>query len=84
MLGTEALREGLGRWIQANRIDYPYEDNPNTWTIENGSTANMGTDGRRNNTTTMFGFFGRADYSYQGKYLATVTVRRDASSRFSE
>ena len=32
----------------------------------------------------MFGFFGRADYSYQGKYLATVTVRRDASSRFSE
>ena len=84
VLGTEALREGLGRWIQANRIDYPYEDNPNTWTIENGSTANMGTDGRRNNTTTMFGFFGRADYSYQGKYLATVTVRRDASSRFSE
>ena len=43
VLGTEALREGLGRWIQANRIDYPYEDNPNTWTIENGSTANMGT-----------------------------------------
>ena len=32
----------------------------------------------------MFGMFARADYAYQGKYLATVTVRRDASSRFSE
>ena len=35
-------------------------------------------------TSTMFGIFGRADYAYQGKYLATVTVRRDASSKFSE
>ncbi len=84
VLGSEALREGLGRWIQASRIDYAFEDNPNFWTIENGSTSNMGTNGRRNNTTTMFGVFGRADYAYQGKYLATVTVRRDASSRFSE
>ena len=33
---------------------------------------------------TMFGYFGRVDYSYQGKYLATFTVRRDASSKFSE
>lgn len=84
VLGSEALREGLGRWIQANRIDYVFEDNPNFWTIANGSTNNMGNDGNKNNTTTMFGIFGRADYAYQGKYLATVTVRRDASSRFSE
>ncbi|WP_165157317.1 TonB-dependent receptor [Parabacteroides sp. ZJ-118] len=84
VLGTEALREGLGRWIQANRIDYVFEDNPNFWTIANGSTNNMGNGGNINNVTTMFGIFGRADYAYQGKYLATVTVRRDASSRFSE
>ena len=32
--------------------------------------------------TTMFGYFVRADYSYQGKYLATVNVRRDGSSKF--
>lgn len=84
VLGTEAIREGLGRWIQASRIDYAFEDNPNTWTINNGSTANMGTDGDANDVTTMFGMFFRGDYAYKGKYLATVTVRRDASSRFSE
>lgn len=84
VLGTEAIREGLGRWIQAGRIDYAFENNPNTWTIANGSTANMKTDGNMHNTSTMFGIFGRADYSYKGKYLATVTVRRDASSKFSE
>lgn len=32
----------------------------------------------------MFGLFGRGDYSYKGKYLATITVRRDASSRFGK
>jgi TonB-linked SusC/RagA family outer membrane protein len=84
VLGSEAIREGLGRWIQAGRIDYAFQDNTNTWTIANGSTANMSTDGGMNNTVTMFGIFGRADYSYKGKYLTTITVRRDASSKFSE
>ena len=84
VLGTEAIREGLGRGISASRIDYPFEDNPNTWIINNGSNANLSNGGYMHSTTTMFGIFGRADYAYQGKYLATVTVRRDASSRFSE
>ena len=84
VLGTEAIREGLGRWIQAGRIDYPFEDDPNTWTISNGSSANLSNSGDMNDVSTMFGVFGRADYSYQGKYLATFTVRRDASSKFSE
>jgi len=33
---------------------------------------------------TMFGLFGRLDYSYMGKYLVTATIRRDASSKFAE
>lgn len=84
VVGSEAIKEGMGRSIKAQRYDYPFEDNPNTWIINNGSTANMTNEGSMNNTVGMFGLFGRADYSYQGKYLATVTVRRDASSKFSE
>lgn len=84
VIGSEAIRENLGRWIQTGRIDYQYEDDPNTWQIINGSAANLNNDGKIRSVSTMFGFFGRADYSYQGKYLATVTVRRDASSKFSE
>lgn len=30
----------------------------------------------------MASFFGRAEYSYAGKYLATITMRSDGSSRF--
>ena len=83
VVGTEAIREGLGRGIGAQRYDYPFEDNPNTWTISNGSTSNMSNSGYMQSLATMFGLFGRADYAYQGKYLATVTIRRDASSKFS-
>jgi iron complex outermembrane receptor protein len=32
----------------------------------------------------LLSFFGRINYSYAGKYLATVTLRNDASSRFSK
>lgn len=84
VVGSEAIREGLGRWIQAGRIDYAFENDPNTWVINNGSASNLSNSGGVNSVASMFGVFGRADYSYAGKYLATVTVRRDASSRFSE
>ncbi len=33
---------------------------------------------------TLQGWLGRLTYNYQGKYLATFNVRRDATSRFSE
>ncbi|WP_417365461.1 SusC/RagA family TonB-linked outer membrane protein [Flavobacterium beibuense] len=32
--------------------------------------------------SNLVSFFGRANYSYDGKYMATATVRRDGSSRF--
>ncbi|NMA67048.1 MAG: SusC/RagA family TonB-linked outer membrane protein, partial [Clostridiaceae bacterium] len=34
------------------------------------------------NTTALASFFGRANYSYAGKYMFTATVRRDGSSKF--
>lgn len=84
VIGSEAIKEDLGRTITAVRYNYPFEDDPNTWIIDNGATANATNKGKMFNTVGMFGFFGRADYSYQGKYLATLTVRRDASSKFSK
>lgn len=32
---------------------------------------------------TLLSYFGRANYTYDGKYLLTATVRRDGSSRFA-
>ena len=33
---------------------------------------------------SMISYFGKVNYSYDGRYLASVTVRRDASSRFGK
>ncbi len=82
--GTEALSFDLGRTIAARRYNYIFPNDENTWTIDNGGDANASNSGYMANHTTMFGIFARGDYSYQGKYLATVTVRRDAASKFSE
>lgn len=38
-------------------------------------------DGTKN---SLLGYFGKVDYSLSNKYLASVTVRRDGSSRFSD
>ena len=84
MIGTEALKRNIGRNISGTRYDYIFERDPNTWTLNNGGTSNITNSGSMGDKYTMFGYFGRVDYSYQGKYLATFTVRRDASSKFSE
>ena len=83
LFGTETLKQGLGRNISAYRYDYVFEKDPNTWTIGNGGTSTVGNGGDMGSKTTMFGLFGRLDYSYMGKYLVTATIRRDAASRFS-
>ena len=84
MIGSEALKRNIGRNISGTRYDYIFEKDPNTWTLDNGGTSNITNSGSMGDKYTMFGYFGRADYSYQGKYLATFTIRRDASSKFSE
>lgn len=84
MIGSEALKRNIGRNISGTRYDYIFERDPNTWTLDNGGTSNITNSGSMGEKYTMFGYFGRVDYSYQGKYLATFTVRRDASSKFSE
>lgn len=84
MIGSEALKRNIGRNISGTRYDYVFENDPNTWTLDNGGTSNITNSGSMGEKYTMFGYFGRADYSYQGKYLATFTIRRDASSKFSE
>jgi len=83
LFGTETVKEGLGRNISATRQDYAFEKDPNTWTINNGAAANLTNGGGMGSKTTMFGLFGRVDYSYMGKYLVTATIRRDAVSKFS-
>jgi TonB-linked SusC/RagA family outer membrane protein len=52
--------------------------NPPAGMVQDAPTSGQNPDNR------LLSFFGRANYSYDDKYLATLTYRRDGSSLFSE
>lgn len=61
------------------------------WNMSNGSYLNNPNisdpkpemKSKKSITERLFGLFGRANYSYQDKYLAAATLRRDGSSKFA-
>lgn len=48
------------------------------------SVASQASAGNEADHWALKGLLGRVNYNYQGKYLATVNIRRDATSRFAE
>ncbi len=53
-------------------------------TYDIGSASVLGVPSSNYTEWRILSFLGRANYSYDGKYLATVTFRNDGSSRYSE
>lgn len=84
LVGTEFVRDGLGKSLNGTRYGYLFEDNVSTWTLENGGTRDLNNSSVWNGEMTLFGIFGRLDYAYDNRYLFTAIVRRDGSSRFSQ
>jgi TonB-linked SusC/RagA family outer membrane protein len=60
------------RGFAAQDLDFAYL-NQGTESIQNGGSGNK---------WTLQSFFAKADYNLKDKYLASVTIRRDGSSRF--
>ena len=79
--GTEAVKQGIGRGVGGNRIDY-FSDDPKYWTLTNGASG-LSNFSYANTPSTLFSYLARADYGYKDKYLLSATVRRDGSSKFS-
>ncbi|MDX1906250.1 MAG: TonB-dependent receptor [Bacteroidia bacterium] len=81
LLGTSAINRrfenvGGGRNnLLYNDIKYAYLDNGDTRIEEQFSYGGIG-------ESSLLSFFTRADYSYQGKYLASAIFRIDGSSKF--
>ena len=65
-----------------NGYDIRSDNNPDLQYLTYG-TGQQFTDGVLQEWALM-SYFGRVSYAYQNKYLATVSLRSDASSRFSE
>lgn len=79
LAGVEAVEEN-SKGKQISRNGYLFET-PDFYLLSNGSgTPNV--DFAYEGGNTLFSIFGTANYSFQGKYFATVTVRNDKSSRF--
>jgi len=79
LVGSEAIRS-RNRQLNAGRNDFfllgdldYYYLNTGSSNIGNSSTGSVG---------SLFSYFGRADYSYKDRYLASITLRRDGSSNF--
>ena len=77
--GTEAIEE-FGRSIEGGRSDY-FLENEDFRSLNNGSSGQIATGGPFT-PASLFSIFGKVDYTFNEKYLASVTVRRDGSSRF--
>ena len=65
-----------------------YDLASNDVTVLNGALLDAdvgsGTGWSQDKTNTLIGMLGRVQYNYKGKYLLSVSARRDGSSRFSE
>lgn len=79
LLGTEAIRS-RSRQLNAGRNDFFLLGNQDYYYLSTG-TSNI------NNTSTgsigsLFSLFAKVDYSFNDRYLASFTIRRDGSSNF--
>lgn len=94
--GTEYIK-GVGRGSLATRGNYYITDSSNLTVSPNLRTLNFGQASTQTNNSTiigdnglatpyeqaLFSYFGRLDYSFDGKYLLSATIRRDGSSAFA-
>ncbi len=76
---TEAIKEQF-RFLNAFRNDYDFAD-PNFWSIRTGK-ATPQVNGAPSTPRTLYSIFGKAEYTYNDRYLFSFTVRRDGSSVF--
>lgn len=80
LLGTEAIGY-TQKFLNATKGSYMFED---TDYMQIGTGQIMrGMDGNKNQWS-IFSLFGKADYNYADRYLASFTIRRDENSRFAK
>ena len=80
MIGTELNRED-DTWFSGKKYDYALLTTDYMWPNAGvGEAEAYGLGGG----FTLVSFFGKVNYTYNDRYLASFTVRRDGSSRFGK
>ena len=80
-VGVEAI-EGYREYFGASRQRFPFESTNIISYLDLGNQGTAGNYGNISKDFSLWSQFAQANYQYDGKYLAQVTVRNDASSRF--
>lgn len=80
LLGSEAIGYTF-RDLSASREGYAFED-PDFMQI--GAGTGTRNNGGGKTQWSVFSLFGKADYNYADRYLASFTIRRDENSRFAK
>lgn len=80
MLGQETIQRNYAE-MGASRMDYGFET-PD-YMILNSGESEPNNEGYNSNHT-MISWFGKMNYNYDDRYLASFTLRRDASSVFGD
>lgn len=80
VVGTEAIKYE-DEWFYAIKEGFELED-PDYMFLDAGTEGAQNGGGGSGNS--LFSYFGKINYVFNNKYLASVTVRRDGSSRFGK
>lgn len=80
MIGASLLqRNSLS--LSASRNNLKIDDEEHAY-ISMATNSSASANGGPGSPSAVVSFFGRVNYAYDNRYMATVTVRRDGSSRF--
>ena len=80
LLGTEMFKQEDVN-MSSSKDDY-ITQNPNYMWPDAGTGNSLATGS--SDSYSLMSYFGKVNYAYDDRYLASVTMRRDGSSRFSE
>ena len=80
-VGVEAI-QGFGEYFGASRQRFPFETTNIISYLDLGNQGTAGNYGNISKDFSLWSQFVQANYQYNEKYLAQLTVRNDASSRF--
>jgi TonB-linked SusC/RagA family outer membrane protein len=81
--GIEAVKDGFFRQLNGNGLN-PFTNNFDFTTITTTDPAGRRVESGGFPFTQLFSQFVKADYTYNDRFLASATLRRDASSVFSK
>ena len=80
LFGTEAIGYTF-KDLTGSREGYAFEDED---FMQVGAGTGQQRSGGGKNQWSVFSIFGKADYNYADRYLASFTIRRDQNSRFAK